>query len=281
MWSEQDYSDNEPAQDYAEEPEQEDRRAAAFPASARLAGAAGGAGAIAAADAAQSDVAEYDEDVEDDGKEPRSMRWLVGGLLAAVLVAGLIFALTHLGSLFPSTPPVADPTNTSIGSETSTGQASPTDSAAAPVTPVIESISRQGSFDFASTYDVELVKAHDGNPATFWSNMEFASEDWGGLVQGGVPLVIKLQEPSTVSSITLSQLGASGGRINVLTNDRPSLEGAKQVGTNSFTSTDLTMPLAEPVTAQYVIVQIDTLPRLAVPKTIYNYGLRLAEVTVQ
>ena len=54
--------------------------------------------------------------------------------------------------------------------------------------------------------------------------------------------------------MTLSQLGASGGNISVFTNDRPSLDGAKQVGTNSFTSSDLTMPLQEPTEAQYVIV---------------------------
>jgi hypothetical protein len=41
------------------------------------------------------------------------------------------------------------------------------------------------------------------------------------------------------------------------------------------------MPLAEPVTAQYVIVSIKTLPKLAAPKTRYGYGLRLAEIKVQ
>ena len=32
------------------------------------------------------------------------MRWLVGGLLAAVLVVGLVLAVTNLGSLFKTTP---------------------------------------------------------------------------------------------------------------------------------------------------------------------------------
>lgn len=111
--------------------------------------------------------------------------------------------------------------------------------------------------------------------------MEFASDGWGGLAPDGVPLVIKLKNPATVSSITLTQLGGSGGNIRVYTNDRPSLDGAKAVGTNSFTSTDLNMPLAEPVEAQYVIVSINSLPKLAAPKTRYGYGLRLAEVKVQ
>jgi hypothetical protein len=67
----------------------------------------------------------------------------------------------------------------------------------------------------------------------------------------------------------------------VYTNDRPSLDGAKQVGSNSFTSTDLTLPLAEPVRAQYVIVSIKALPKLAAPKTRYGYGIRLADIKIQ
>ena len=110
--------------------------------------------------------------------------------------------------------------------------------------------------------------------------MEFATDNWGGLATE-VPLVVKLKDPSQVSSVTLSQLGASGGNISVLTNDRPSLDGAKQVGSNSFTSPDLTISLQEPVTAEYVIVSIKTLPKLAAPKTRYGFGLRLAEIKVQ
>jgi hypothetical protein len=59
------------------------------------------------------------------------------------------------------------------------------------------------------------------------------------------------------------------------------LDGAKLVGTNSFTSTDLTMPLAQPVEAQYVIMSIKSLPKLAAPKTRYGYGIRLAEIKIQ
>ncbi|MDQ0616191.1 hypothetical protein QFZ33_000215 [Arthrobacter globiformis] len=212
------------------------------------------------------------------------MRWLVGGLLAAVLIVGLIFAVTNLGSLFKSAPQTeATPGATappSAAAQPSTG--TPTQSTApAAGPPAIEGITRQGNFDFASTYDGDLGKASDGNAASYWSDMEFATEDWGGLAPEGVPLVVKLKSPSKVSSITLNQLGASGGSITVYTNDRPSLDGAKQVGTNSFTSPDLTMPLAEPVTAQYVIVSIKNLPKLAAPKTRFGYGLRLAEIKVQ
>jgi hypothetical protein len=202
-------------------------------------------------------------------------------LLAAVLVAGLIFAVTNLGSLFKGSPPPA--AGTSSADTPAAGSGKPTttaSSAPAAGPPAIESVTRTGNFDFAATYDDDLSKTVDGNGASYWSDMEFATDNWGGLATE-VPLVVKLKSPSEVSSVTLSQLGASGGNINVLTNDRPSLDGAKPVGSNSFTSPDLTISLQEPVTAQYVIVSIKTLPKLAAPKTRYSFGLRLAEIKVQ
>ena len=246
-----------------------DRAPGNFPASARA--------------AVDQDEDEYEyEDEDEPNREPRSMRWLVGGLLAAVLVVGLIFAVTNLGSLFKSSPQTNAATSASSSApEPSTAQPSSTATEApAAGPPVIEDVTRLGNFDFAGNYDSDLVKTFDGNGASFWSDMEFATDDWGGLASE-VPLVVKLKDPSKVSSVTLSQLGASGGNISVFTNDKPTLDGAKQIGSNSFTSPDLTMPLSEPVTAQYVIVSIKKLPKLAAPKTRYGYGLRLAEIKVQ
>lgn len=244
------------------------------------------AAAPAAAGVAFADRDDYDDDRDgrnESENQPRSMRWLVGGLLAVVLIAGLIFAVTNLGSLFKSEPqanPTAAPASTNAPQASAPAtQAAP--SKAPVVPPAIESVSRQGNFDFAATFDGDLIKAYDGNAASYWSDMEFASENWGGLAPQGVPLVVKLKSPATISSITLSQLGGSGGNITVSTNDQPSTEGAKVVGTSSFTSTDLNMPLPEPVKAQYVIVSINSLPKLAAPKTRYGYGLRLAEIKVQ
>ncbi|WP_066288590.1 ABC transporter substrate-binding protein [Arthrobacter sp. B6] len=284
LWNEEDYSygghDQEAAHDESAKPAASrgtDRSGGKFPGFARSAASAGTATSTASTD----DPGDYYDDDEPE-REPRSMRWLVGGLLAVVLVVGLVFAVTNLGSLFRSDPQANTTATGSTTAPTDPGTASPTATAPAPAAPpAIEEITRQGNFDFAATYDVDLVKAFDGNAASYWSDMEFATEGWGGLAADGVPLFIKLKETATVSSITLTQLGASGGNISVFTNDRPSLDGAKQVGTNSFTSTDLTLPLAEPVQADYVIVSIKTLPKLAAPKTRYGFGIRLAEVKIQ
>ncbi|QHK20967.1 ABC transporter substrate-binding protein [Pseudarthrobacter psychrotolerans] len=280
LWSDDDYSNG--SQDAAgydeavgsETPERSDPTARAFPSLARKT-------SPAAAVPPSGGMDDYYDDDEPE-REPRSMRWLVGGLLAVVLIAGLVFAVTNLGSLFKSGPQAAPSSNSTGATQPNTGSASPNQNSAAPAAPpAIENITRQGDFDFAATYDVDLVKAFDGNAASYWSDMEFATENWGGLANDGVPLFIKLKSPAKVSSITLTQLGASGGNLSVFTNDRPSLDGAKLVGTNSFTSTDLTMPLAEPVEAQYVIVSIKSLPKLAAPKTRYGFGIRLAEIKIQ
>ncbi|MDQ0680792.1 hypothetical protein QFZ30_004174 [Arthrobacter pascens] len=279
LWSEDDYLSSPGDQDAtygdsanAGQPREQERSARNFPAFARST-AAGAAVPPAAG------TGDFDDDEPE--REPRSMRWLVGGLLAVVLVAGLVFAVTNLGSLFKADPQANTTPGASNSAPADPGTAGPTNSARPAAPPAIESITRQGNFDFAATYDVDLVKAYDGNPASYWSDMEFATENWGGLATGGVPLIIKLKDPATVSSVTLTQLGASGGNVSVFTNDRPSLDGARQVGTNSFTSTDLTMPLAEPVEAEYVIVSIKSLPKLAAPKTRYGYGIRLAEIKIQ
>ena len=275
LWSKEDY----------EHPDS--RRASQQGEAPALAAAAGSASANRApgffpGSARSSDSTADDEYYgkdEEPQREPRSLRWLVGGLLAAVLVVGLVLAVTNLGSLFKTTPePVAGGTT----SPSEPGQTQPSGASAAPAAgpPTIENVTRLGNFDFAGTYDGDLVKTFDGNAASYWSEMEFATDNWGGLA-AEVPLVVKLKNPAEVSSVTLSQLGASGGSISVLTNDRPSMDGAKQIGSNSFTSPDLTISLQEPTTAQYVIVSIKALPKLAAPKTRYGYGLRLAEIKVQ
>jgi hypothetical protein len=281
LWSEEDYASADSQDGYEDAPVEGDRPVRKK--SSVLARAAGPAAASAAARPSYAEQNDYDDDRDAPAREPRSMRWLVGGLLAVVLIAGLIFAVTNLGSLF-SPEPQANPSAPATNNDAPEASPAPTQApttAPPAVPPAIESVSRQGAFDFAATFDGDLVKAYDGNAASYWSDMEFATENWGGLAAQGVPLVVKLKNPATVSSVTLSQLGGSGGNITVYTNNQPSLDGAKAVGTNSFTSTDLNMPLATPVRAQYVIVSINSLPRLAAPKTRYSYGLRLAEVKVQ
>lgn len=274
LWSEDDYG-------FINDDAATSRGAAGAAAGGASAGYNRGASSFPATAREQADPLDEDEYYDDEPvREPRSFRWLVGGVLAAVLIVGLILAVTNLGNLIPGGTPAAK--QSTSASQAGSGQPSSTESATAVAAPpVIDGVTRMGDFEFAASYDKDLVKAFDGNAASYWSDMEFATADWGGLAPDGVSLLVKLKAPAQVKSVTLSQLGASGGNISVYTNDRPAMDGAKLVGTNSFTSPELTMPLSTPATAQYVIVSIKSLPKLTAPKTRYGFGLRLAEIKVQ
>ena len=148
--------------------------------------------------------------------------------------------------------------------------------------PAIDTVTRlnPSELSFATEFDSKLPSTFDGNTATYWSEMEFAREDWGGFVRN-VSLVVKLQDAAKISQVTLVQSGGSGGNISVYTNSSPNLTGATLAGTTSFTGPQVSVPVANAPTAEYVIVQINSLPRLSAPKTQYGFGLRLAEIKVE
>ncbi|MDQ0260741.1 ABC transporter substrate-binding protein [Sinomonas atrocyanea] len=229
-------------------------------------------------------VADYEDD--DEATRPRSMPWLVGGVLAVVLIAALIFAFTTLGGLFqpqqggtanstsqPSQQPTASQETTASASAAPTAPTAP---------PAIDSVTRLNPEDlsFANSFDSRLPLTFDGNTATYWSDMEFAREDWGGFTKS-VALSVKLANPAQVKQVTLIQSGGSGGNLSIYTNSQPSLSGATLAGTTSFTGPQVSVPVSGTPTAQYVIIQINALPRLSAPKTQYPYGLRLAEIKVE
>ncbi|MDP5226860.1 MULTISPECIES: ABC transporter substrate-binding protein [Arthrobacter] len=232
---------------------------------------------------ARNQVLGFDTEVDDEetpATENRSTRWIVGGVLVAVLVAALVFAVINLSGISAPSGPKAGKTTSVASGNPSEGTPSQEPSAPVAAPPVIDSLTRLGTFDFAAEFDKDLPKAIDGNNATYWSNMEFGSDNWGGATKD-VALAVKLKEPAAIKSITLNQLGGSGGSLTVYTNDKPSLDGAKQVASNSFTGPSLTMAVSGDVTAQYVIIDITALPRLAAPRTQYPYGLRLSEIKIQ
>ncbi|MEA5455541.1 ABC transporter substrate-binding protein [Sinomonas sp. JGH33] len=226
-------------------------------------------------------VFDRDDDLEEDDEStrPKSVPWLVGGVLAVILVAALIFAFTTLGGLFQ---PQAGGTKGASTSGSTQSQGPGQSQPPAPVTPVVDSVTRlnPGEFTFAAAFDAKLPLAIDGNPATYWSDMEFGSESWGGIVKS-VALAVKLKEVSDIKQVELDQLGGTGGSVSVYTNAQPDLSGATLASTTSFNSEKLVVPLPNTVKAQYVIIQINALPKLAAPKTQYPYGLRLAEIKVQ
>jgi hypothetical protein len=87
-----------------------------------------------------------------------------------------------------------------------------------------------------------------------------------------------------VSEVTIDQAGGTGGNFTVYVSDSPSMDGAQQVGTGSFTGPQITVPLsraAQEDEHEYVLILWEQLPQLTNPIGGYQYGLRVGEVAVR
>lgn len=303
--------------DYARHDEEtDDRRGAAAGAGA---GAAAGAGAGAAAGASPADAesgrpasrfpaaargagAAYaaPEDEEDPQKNRRVRRWVVGAVLAVLLIAAVVLAVGQLGSMFQ--PTASDnpgqeqnaPANpgqqtegeaTSEPEESDSPSPSPSPTEEQGVEPAAASVTRlvPDSPDLDAGNDGDLPLTIDGNPATSWNSLLYANDTFGGFASN-MALAVELEEASDVTEVQLQQLNGSGGSFQILLNDSPSLDGASQVAQGSFTAPSITVPIPEqegaPRTAQYVIINFTELPQLANSSGPYPWGIKLAEINI-
>ncbi|MET1155107.1 ABC transporter substrate-binding protein [Arthrobacter sp.] len=252
------------------------RSAAMFPTAARTSNEPG------------TDDYEYDEYDDEERNSPRSSKWLVGGLLAVLLVIAIVVAVSQL-NLFRGGP-VAD--GSEAGNETGaaaspaeTGAEEESAPAAEVVEPVIADLTRQvpDMQELDAENDGKLSEAVDGNPATYWASFQYVSDKFGGYA-GNMALVVELEEASSISSVELTQLSGTGGNFSVLLNDEPTLDGADQVAQGSFTAQKTTIPVPEQdgaaPKAQYVLINFTQLPKLSNPMGGPPYGIRMAEIEV-
>ncbi|MFQ4148111.1 ABC transporter substrate-binding protein [Arthrobacter sp. LAPM80] len=231
---------------------------------------------------AQDDLLEED----DDGNAPRSSgRWLTGAIVAVLLIGGLIFAVQHIGGLSNGSTNQAGTTTTSAPTpQPSQAPSSGAPAEPKPVLPVIKNLTDITTYapvvqNFSEAYYPRLKDAIDGNKATYWPTVEFSNADFANLTEG-IDLVVELADESTISSVTINQLGGSGGQFNILTNSKPELQDATKIGSGSFSAPDFTLTAAPGVKAKYVIINFTQLPKLQ-PFVTYPYGLKISEISVK
>jgi len=226
-------------------------------------------------------AAEFEDDEEN---APRSGgRWLTGVIVAVLIVAALFFAVNHIGTLFNGGTPVAGGKDTTAQAQQTTAGGQPS-KPPAPVAPVIAGLTDITTFapgvaNYAEPNFPRLKDAIDNNKGTYWPTVEYSSADFAGLTDG-INLVVELKEESTISSVTINQIGGSGGQFDILTNSKPVLEGATKIGSGSFSAPDFTLKPAQSVEAKYVIISFKELPKLQ-PFLTYPYGLKIAEISIK
>ncbi|MFI7481246.1 hypothetical protein ACH9EU_02390 [Kocuria sp. M1R5S2] len=208
-------------------------------------------------------------------------------LLIALLVGAVAFSFDRLGGLFDARDeqrPAATAPAEETAQPSPEATPEPTPEPAA-VDPVPLSVSRivAGDPNFMADQDPQLGQTVDDNPSTYWISYGFSDQNFGGRIQG-VGLAVQLEEPAAVKTLRLSQSAGSGGIFDVYVNDSPSLEGARQVGSGSFTGPEITVPLAPAARDEeheYVIVNWTQLPQLTNPIAGFNHGLRIGEIELE
>lgn len=268
LWNEDDYgfinTDHDAAVDQT-------RKASAFPASARQ-----NSDFFEDVDASE-DVAE-----EDDNAPRTSGRWLTGGIVAILVIAALIFAVTNISTLFGGNNAANTAKTTAEQSQTSAQAQSTTPKPVAPVVaPVIGNVTidTPGDEGLLAQFNDRLKNTFDSNPATYWPTLEFSDDSFANMTSS-INLIVQLSADADISTVTISQIGGTGGNVNILTNNSPSLTGATKIASGSFNAPNLTIKAPAGTKAKYVILNFTQLPKLQ-PFVTYPYGLKIAEISIK
>lgn len=256
-------------------------------------------GAETVADEDPEDEDLYPDDEEEYDDEPRRRGpggglWITA-LVVILLLAGLVFfGFTRLGAMVSSigggssSAPASSASSggseaSGTGSSSASASASPTEDDGAEPRAVSAQRIVPGNASFMADQDGTLSQVVDGNPSTVWTSYGFSSAQFGSLISG-FGIAVQLQDPAKVSQVTVDQQGGTGGSFTVYTSDSPSLDGATEAGKGTFDAAQTTVRLNEQAsskTARYVIVFVDSAPRLSQPIGGYPYGLRLGEISVR
>ncbi|GAA1754122.1 hypothetical protein [Kocuria aegyptia] len=204
-------------------------------------------------------------------------------LLLALLIGAVVFSFDRLGGLFagPGSPEPA--VSAPAEEQADVGQEQPSAEPEAPTAvPEPRAVTRVVPADpgFMADQDAQLGQAVDGNPSTYWISYGFSDQNFGNRTPS-VGLAVELEEPAPVETLRLNQSAGSGGLFDVYVNDAPTLDGADQVASGSFTGPEITVPLsaaARDGEHGYVIVNWTQLPQLTNPIAGFNYGLRIGEI---
>lgn len=277
------------------------------------AGAAAGAATVAGATAISAtrnlstveekpadEFEEYDAEEEGyyEGDEPTERNggmWVVGiaAVLLLVIGAGAVFA--SLGGMVDSdaSKQVLNTNGSAVATTASPSASASASASATPSPTALPTPKIEGTFTrtvpsaptLMAESDSLLGNLTDGNTSTTWLSLAFGSANFGGLTDSFY-LSAKLDEATTVNSITINQVSGVGGAFTVYANDSASVQGATEIGSGSFAATgDTTVQLNKDAQAgktKYIIVKFTSAPQLSQPIVSgYVYGLRLAEISVK
>ncbi|WP_282948569.1 hypothetical protein [Cellulomonas endometrii] len=189
-------------------------------------------------------------------------RWVLG-LVALAVVVGVVVALANVLSPFGSgdddagaaatqapvatAPPAEEP---AAGEDEAAGEAP------AAVPPVIAGVTTIDPSDGDGEHEELVGRLVDGDPATTWYTHTYNRPDFAGF-KDAVGLVITLQAPATVTSVTLDVNG-SGGNVEVRSTDAANPTAGDVLAAGAL-APQTVLTLAQPTETQSLVLWFTSL----------------------
>ncbi|PFH06287.1 hypothetical protein BX598_0913 [Micrococcaceae bacterium JKS001869] len=221
---------------------------------------------------------------------------LVVGLLAALVVGGVLLAQNLRGG--PAPQAASASSESASSGPASSGSASDTPSPSESTSPSPTSTSESATAapkavqalrsvpdlpEHEAEHDADLPNLIDGDPTTVWRTFAYARPNFGGYVES-MNLVVQLEDRTEVNEVTLQSTGATGGAWFAYIADSPEGANAKEIGNGTFDQDTVSIPVpfeGAESEAEYVIVSLTSLPQLEGTTPDLPFGLRLGEITVR
>ena len=219
---------------------------------------------------------------------------LVLGLLAALVVGGVLLAQNLRGGPAPQAASSESASSEPASSGSASDTSSPSESTSPSPTPTSESTAAAPKPvqalrmvpdlpEHEVEHDADLPNLIDGDPTTVWRTFAYARPNFGGYVES-MNLVVQLEDRTEVNEVTLQSTGATGGAWFAYIADSPEGANAREIGNGTFDQDTVSIPVPFEGTeaeAEYIIVSLTSLPQLEGTTPDLPFGLRLGEITVR
>ena len=173
----------------------------------------------------------------------------------------------------PATPPPASPTPVATTAVTATPKATVTPRAQTLVPVSAVAFGPQGTADGDNPQIAARVLT---DPAMGWVSQWYATPSFGDLKQG-TGLLLDLGRTATVTTVTLTLGSPPGTALELRLGAAPDLTALPVVTTATATRDQLSLPLASPAKARYVLLWFTRLP----PDDAGTYQLFVHQVAIQ
>lgn len=211
---------------------------------------------------------------------------LVLGLLAVLVVGGVLLAQNLRGGPAPQAAAASSgsASDTPSPSESTSPSPTPTSESAAAAPKAVQALRSVPDLpEHEVEHDADLPNLIDGDPTTVWRTFAYARPNFGGYVES-MNLVVQLEDRAEVNEVTLQSTGATGGAWFAYIADSPEGANAKEIGNGTFDQDTVSIPVpfeGAEAEAEYVIVSLTSLPQLEDTTSDLPFGLRLGEIAVR